>query len=200
MLRFNNHLVCSIHSRYPFCVHSSLSQSLCSLMLRSSTPSFAQLTQHSCSMANASFRSSGKNVRLPNHVTSAAYLPHPLRNCQDRIPWHKKSATPAGAVGVRRPHTSGFFLPPHSLHSQRLAPGHSARKNRSLRSPVFPLLRSCSRLHNLLISDFNPLRKSTTNKFIVSENIIKLAITAFHIEPSSCSIPLYFLLTHSIRL
>jgi len=51
MLCFNNHLVCSIHSRYPFCVHSSLSQSLCSLMLRSTTLSFAQFAQLSCSMA-----------------------------------------------------------------------------------------------------------------------------------------------------
>lgn len=63
MLRFNNHLVCCIHSRSPFCVHLSLSLSLCSLMLRSSTHSFAQFTQHSCSMANASFRSSGKTMR-----------------------------------------------------------------------------------------------------------------------------------------
>ena len=45
--------------------------------------------------------------------------------------------------------TSRSLMPPPSLHSQRLAPRHSASKNRSLRSPVFALLRSSSRLYNL---------------------------------------------------
>ena len=46
----------------PFLCSCSLTQSLCSLMLRSSTPSFTSFTQLRCLMANASFRSSGINM------------------------------------------------------------------------------------------------------------------------------------------
>jgi len=146
MLRFNNHLVCSIHSRYPFCVHSSLSQSLCSLMLRSTTLSFAQFTQHSCSMANASFRSSGK-----------------ICGCQIMIPLPLTFLTHFAIAKSGSPRTkSPPPLPPPSLHSRRLAPRHSASKNRSLRSPVFPLLRSSSRLHFL----FDPIQLHPENIYL----------------------------------
>jgi hypothetical protein len=93
---------------------------------------------------------------------------------------HKtKSAPPLlGAVGVRRPHASGSLLPPPSLLSLRLAPSHSARKNTSLRSAVFSLLRSSSGLHNLFLPAFKTHKeKQQQINSLLSEKIAKLAIT-----------------------
>ena len=121
MLRFNNHLVCSIHSRYPFCVHSSLSQSLCSLMLRSSTPSFAQFAQLSCSMANASFRSSGKicgcQIMIPLPLT---FLTH-FAIAKSGSPRTKSPPPLLSTAGVTSAHD--FALP----HATAFAPLASAR-------------------------------------------------------------------------
>lgn len=119
MLRFNNHLVCSIHSRYPFCVHSSLSQSLCSLMLRSTTLSFAQFTQHSCSMANASFRSSGKicgcQIMIPLPLT---FLTH-FAIAKSGSPRTKSPPPLLSTAGVTSAHD--FALPScHRLRSTRV--------------------------------------------------------------------------------
>jgi len=55
----------------PFLCSCSLTQSLCSLMLRSSTPSFTSFTQPSYFMANASLCSSGVCRQSPNHQTFA---------------------------------------------------------------------------------------------------------------------------------
>lgn len=121
MLRFNNHLVCSIHSRYPFCVHSSLSQSLCSLMLRSTTLSFAQFTQHSCSMANASFRSSGKicvcQIMIPLPLT---FLTH-FAIAKSGSPRTKSPPPLLSTASVTSAHD--FALP----HATAFAPLASAR-------------------------------------------------------------------------
>ena len=72
---------------------------------------------------------------------------------RSRFPCTKSPPPGLESVGSWRAHASRFLHPPPSLLSLRLAPRHSARKNTSLRSAVFSLLRSGSRLHNLLKSN-----------------------------------------------
>src|SRR5690554_521285 len=96
--------------------------------------------------------------------------------------------------------TSRSLMPPPSLHSRRLAPRHSASKNRSLRSPVFPLLRSSSRLHFL----FYPIQSHPENIFpyLITEHSETLEHTSlrdvcflFSIQPH-----LYDPCSHNSRL
>lgn len=147
-------------------------------MLRSSTPSFAN--SHSTAVQWQMLRSVRQVLIYCSQIIKPfpCHLPHSLSNCQFPMPLNKKCATPAGAVSVRRPHASGSLLPPPSLHSLRLAPCHSARKNTSLCSAVFPLLRSSSGLHNLFLPAFKTHKeKQQQINSLLSEKIAKLAIT-----------------------
>ncbi len=172
ILRFNNHLVCCIHSRISFCVHfRSLSRYARSCfarqLLRSLHSHSPAILWQMLRYVRQVFVGSSQIIKpFPCH------LPHSLSNCQFPMPLNKKCATPAGAVSVRRPHASGSLLPPPSLHSLRLAPCHSARKNTSLCSAVFPLLRSRSRLHNLFTA-FQPPFSNDVMKYYKHSHLIQ---------------------------
>ena len=99
----------------------SLAQSLCSLMLRSSTPSFAN--SHSTAVQWQMLRSVRQVLIYCSQIIKPlpCHLPHSLSNCQFPMPLNKKCATPAG--GSRRQAPSCFGLPP----STTLAPLASAR-------------------------------------------------------------------------
>ena len=105
----------------PFLCSCSLTQSLCSLMLRSTTLSFAQFTQHSCSMANASFRSSGKicgcQIMIPLPLT---FLTH-FAIAKSGSPRTKSPPPRLSSAGVTSAHD--FALP----HATAFAPLASAR-------------------------------------------------------------------------